>query len=222
MTIAPLIRPKRGERTNLTAGGVRRPPTSKGMARRSLLVNGTKWALPAVALLLLASIALWPELARLRDQGRAAFRRVASFEADSGTMHDARYRGVDERGRPYTITADSATQAGPQRINLAQPKGDIVQENEGWVMVQAKDGVFIQHAGQLDLSHDVVVYRSDGTVMRTETAAVDIKGVAAATEDRTHAEGPFGTLDAQGFTLVDRGAVVQFYGPAHLVVNQQR
>lgn len=192
------------------------------MARRSLLVTSTKWALPALALLLLASIALWPEFARLRDQGRAAFRRVLSFEADSGKMRDARYRGVDERGRPYTITADWAVQAGPMRINLAAPKGDIVQDGGGWVMVQAKDGVYMQHSGQLDLSQDVVLYRSDGTSLRTESAAIDIKTASAATQDKTHAEGPFGTLDAQGFTLVDKGAVIQFYGPAHLVVNQQK
>ena len=185
-------------------------------------MTSTKWALPALALLLLASIALWPEFARLRDQGRAAFRRALSFEADSGKMRDARYRGVDERGRPYTVTADSAVQAGPNRIDLVEPKGDIIQEGGGWVMVQAKQGVYMQHAGQLDLSHDVVLYRSDGTVLRTQTTAIDIKTSAAATEDRTHAEGPFGTLDAQGFTLVDKGAVIQFYGPAHLVVNQQK
>ena len=40
--------------------------------------------------------------------------------------------------------------------------------------------------------------------------------------DRTHAEGPFGTLDAQGFVLVDKGAVIQFQGPAHMVLNGGR
>jgi hypothetical protein len=35
----------------------------------------------------------------------------------------------------------------------------------------------------------------------------------------THAEGPFGVLDAQGFTLVDKGAAIQFHGPAKLTLN---
>ncbi len=34
-----------------------------------------------------------------------------------------------------------------------------------------------------------------------------------------HAEGPFGTLDAQGFTLTDKGSAIQFFGPGHLVLN---
>ena len=32
-------------------------------------------------------------------------------------------------------------------------------------------------------------------------------------------EGPFGTLDSEGFTLVDKGTAVQFAGPARLVMN---
>ena len=36
---------------------------------------------------------------------------------------------------------------------------------------------------------------------------------------RTRAEGPFGTLEAQGFAVVDQGAVIQFTGPARLVMN---
>ena len=48
---------------------------------------------------------------------------------------------------------------------------------------------------------------------------MDVKAAAASSTDQTHAEGPFGVLDAQGFTLVDKGAVVQFHGPARLVLN---
>ncbi len=204
------------------AARVRRAPTASRIARRRVMLTLTKWLLPLGALLLLASVALWPEIARVKDQGRIAFRRAFSVEPDSGRMREPRYRGVDERGRPYTITADSALQSGPLRIDLVEPKGDLVPEGGGWVMVEAREGVFIQHAGQLDLSHDVVLYRDDGTVMRTQSAAVDVKQGAAASDDMTHAEGPFGVLDAQGFTLTDKGAAIQFHGPARLVLNERK
>lgn len=212
-----LVRPDR-----LAAAGaarIRRAPTASRIARRRILVNLTKWLLPVAALLLLASIALWPEIARVRDQGRIAFRRAFSVEPDSGRMKQARYRGVDERGRPFAVTADTAMQAGPVRIDLTEPKGDLVTENGSWVMVEAHEGVYIQRAGQLDLSRDVVLYRDDGTVMRTQSAAVDVRQGAATSDEMTHAEGPFGVLDAQGFTLMDKGASIQFHGPAKLVLN---
>jgi len=204
------------------AARVRQAPTASRIARRRLIVTLTKWLLPFGALLLLASVALWPEIARIKDQGRITFRRVFSVEPDSGRMKEPRYQGVDERGRPYTVTADSALQSGPLHIDLVEPKGDLVPENGGWIMVQSHEGVYIQRAGQLDLSHDVVLYRDDGTVMRTQSAAVDVKQGAAAGNDMTHAEGPFGVLDAQGFTLIDKGAAIQFHGPARLILNERK
>ena len=200
----------------------RQAPTASRMARRRVMVTLTKWLLPVAALALLSSIAVWPEVMRVKEQGRVAFRRVFSVDGDSARMKEPRYRGVDERGRPFTITADWALQAGAQRIELTEPKGDVVPENGGWLMVESHEGVFMQQAGLLDLSRDVVLYRDDGTVLRTQAASVDVKQGVAASNDMTHAEGPFGVLDAQGFTLVDKGAVVQFQGPARLIINEHK
>ena len=221
-TAPPLAHGPVSREQRLSAAGparVRQAPTASRIARRRVMVNLTKWLLPVAALLLLSSVALWPEIARVRDQGRIAFRRAFSVEPDSGRMKQARYRGVDERGRPFTITAESALQNGPVRIDLSDPKGDLVTESGSWVMVEARDGVYIQRAGQLDLSHDVTLYRDDGTTMHTQSAAVDVRQGAAASSEMTHAEGPFGVLDAQGFTLVDKGAAIQFHGPAKLTLN---
>lgn len=200
------------------ASRTRSAPTPNGLARRRLLITLTKWLLPLAALALLATIAIWPELDRATEQARVAFRRV-SGEVEGARLLDARYHGVDERGRPYTLTAATAQQMDPERINLTIPKGDITLENGSWLMVQAKQGVFMQHSNQLDLSREVTMYRDDGLTLTTASASVDLKNGAAASSDPTHAEGPFGTLDAQGFTVIDKGATVQFTGPAHVVLN---
>ncbi len=72
--------------------------------------------------LLLASIALWPEIARVTEQGRIAFRRVFASSADSGRMLQPHYRGVDERGRPYTLTATGRTRPGRTGSTWASPR----------------------------------------------------------------------------------------------------
>jgi lipopolysaccharide export system protein LptC len=201
-----------------TAARIRRPPSPGDLARRRLTITLTKWLLPAAALLLLATIALWPQIDRMRDSARIAFKRVTA-SMGGATVTDARYRGVDEQGRPYTLTAATAQQDGPDRINLTIPKGDMTLGNGTWLMVQSKLGVFLQHTEQLDLSREVTLYRDDGTTLVTASASVDMKNGAAASDEPTHAEGPFGTLDAQGFALTDKGAAVEFFGPAHLVLN---
>ena len=207
------------ERLVLEGGRARREVSRRRIRRRRFTVLIAKLGLPLAAVLLLSAIVLWPEFSRLGEQGRTSFRRIFSVEAESGRMLDPHYRGVDERSRPYTITATWATQASPNRVDLGDPKGDMVLESGNWLQVQAKQGVFIQRSELLDLSHDVVLYRDDGTTLRTETAAIDVKQGAASSNDRTHAEGPFGTLDSQGFTLTDKAGAIQFQGPAKLVVN---
>jgi lipopolysaccharide export system protein LptC len=195
---------------------VRRPPTPGRLARRRLFITLTTWLLPAAALALLATIAAWPEFDRVREQARVAMQRSSTGGA---TLTDARYHGVDEKGRPYTVTAATAQQDGPNRINLTMPKADIILGDGTWLMVQSKRGVYLQQTNQLDLSRDVTMYRDDGTTVTTATASIDLKAGAAASSDPTHAEGPFGTLDSQGFTLTDKGTAIQFAGPAHLVLN---
>ena len=198
---------------------IRKPPTPGWLARRRFTVNLTKWVLPVGALLLLGSLALWPELGRMRDQERIAFQRMSSA-VGGATLMDARYRGVDEQGRPYTVTAATAEQVTQDRINLTTPKADTTLANGTWLMLQSKQGVYLQNSNQLDLSKDVTLYRDDGTTVTSASASIDLKLGAAAGSEPTHAEGPFGTLDAQGFTITDKGAAIQFTGPAHLVLNR--
>jgi lipopolysaccharide export system protein LptC len=196
----------------------RMAPTPRRIARRRFLITVTKWLLPLAAMGLLALIALWPEISQTTTKARLTMAHV-SGEVEGGKVIDARYNGVDEKGRPYTITAATAWQIDAERVGLTLPKGDITLENGTWLMLTSKDGTFVQHANQLDLVKDVTLYRDDGTTMHTDSASIDLKAGAAAGSEPVHAEGPFGVLDAQGFTVMDKGTAIDFPGPAHIVLN---
>jgi lipopolysaccharide export system protein LptC len=220
MTLARLpTLPGTGPRRPRTLGAAaRKPPTAAAMARRRWMVAIAKALLPLIALALLATVALWPEFHRDIEQGRIAYRR-GSLLPETGQLTDARYHGVDDHGRPYTITAAVARQTSPERIDLTTPMGDVVQENGSWLTVKAQQGVYLQRAQQLDLSGEVFLYRDDGTMLTTDAATVDLKAGAAAGAAMTHVEGPFGTLDAQGFTVTDSGTVIHFAGPGRVLLN---
>jgi lipopolysaccharide export system protein LptC len=198
--------------------GARQVPTPSWMQRRRLMINASKFALPAAAVLLLSSIALWPELDRGADRTRFSMGGL-SASMDGARLTDAHYNGVDEHGRPYTVTAATATQRDADRVDLTVPNADVTLENGTWLNVRSKQGVYMRKDQQLDLSHDVVLYRDDGTTMTTETATVGLKDGAASSDKATHIEGPFGTLDATGFTTVDKGAAIQFWGPVRVELN---
>lgn len=213
--------PDRRDSSHLVASAsarIRNAPTPGRLARRRIVIFLTKLLLPVCALALLGALAVWPELGRQADHARFAFRRMIG-EVQGARLLDAQYHGVDQHDRPYTVTAAIAQQVTADQINLTNPKGDITLENGSWLMVQSKQGVYLQRANQLDLSREVTLYRDDGLTLTTESASVDLKAGAASSAEPTHAEGPFGTLDSDGFTVLDKGATIQFAGPAHVVLN---
>jgi len=193
-------------------------PSARNLARRRVVVTWAKLVLPLVALLLLATLALWPELRRETDSARLAM-RGRGVSVDGGSVMEAAYNGVDARNRPYSLTATIARQINPDRIDLSDVKADLGGAAPGWLMIEANKGVYNQHRGQLDLAGDVKLYRDDGTTLLTDSAAIELKSGAAAGAEKVHVEGPFGQLDAQGFAFTDRGGVIQFTGPGHLVLN---
>lgn len=223
MSTRPILvreaRPQPSTRLATIATRARRLPSASALARRRWVIRLTKWLLPVLALALLSLLALWPEIEHPTDEARLSFREMAG-NIGGARLTDAKYHAVDKFGRPYTVTAKVAQQQGPDRVNLTRPKGDITLKNGTWLMLQAKRGIYMQQQKQLDLSRDVTLYRDDGTTLVTPSASIDLKAGAATGSQPVHAWGPFGTLNAKGgFTALDKGTIIQFAGPAKVVLN---
>jgi len=190
------------------------------LARRRLLVQLAKWLLPVVALGLLALIALWPEFDRAEDRGRLAFRRVTQATTEAMRISSARYQGVDEQSRPFSITATSAVQQEQKNVvDLARPRADMVMGNGAWVLLEADQGQYARDRNLLDLSGTVTLWHDNGSMLRTPSAQINLAAGSAQGDDPVAAQGPFGTITGDGFRLRDRGQVVVFTGNAKAVLE---
>lgn len=204
----PLLAPSRA----------RQAPDAAALARRRLLVRLGRILLPAAALLLLAAIALWPELDRGEDRARLSYRLGA---VPGGVQVIApRYDSVDREGRPFTVTADLARQEGAAEVlHLLRPRADLFTAT-GWLLLEAESGRYDRPAGRLDLSGGVTVWEDRGTMLTTERASVFTAEGTAEGDRPVAAQGPFGILDAAGgFRITGRGEVVRFLGPARMVLE---
>jgi lipopolysaccharide export system protein LptC len=204
----------------LAPSRARRAPSVAELARRRLFVSIAKRALPALALALLAAVALWPEFESAADRGRVAFKRVLQPRPEALRIIEPRFQGVDDLNRPYTVTARLAVQgANEDIVDLELPRADLLLGDGAWVYLEAERGRYDRPGGELDLAGQVTLRHDDGTQFVTATARAALAKGNAEGDDPVAAQGPFGTLTAEGFRLYDRGQVVVFTGRARTVLE---
>lgn len=212
-----------GPRRMLAPSRARRVPSAAQLARRRLLVSIAKRALPALALALLALVALWPEFDSAADRGRVAFRRVLQATPEALRISEPRYQGIDEQLRPFTVTARLAVQGADEKVvALEMPRADMVLSDGAWIYVEAQRGFYDRPDQRLDLVEQVRVHHDDGSQLVTARARLDLTAGSGEGDHPVAAQGPFGTLTAEGFRLIDRGQVVVFTGQARTVLEGGR
>ncbi len=202
----------------------RHVPKPEEIERRNHIMKWVKWGLPITALVLLSSIAVWPEINRALHTNKDIIKQLSRIKIESGTMVGATFHGLDSHDRPYTITSEKVVQKSDNNnlVNLGKPKADILLQDNVWMIVTANNGIYTQHEQDLNLIHNVVVYRNDGIFMYSNLADVAIKSSIITGNNWVHAEGPFGILDAQTYFLDLHAGIAQFKGPGRLVLNDDK
>lgn len=205
-------------RQMLVPSRARRAPSPTALAGRRMFVRIGRILLPALALALLATLALWPEFDRVEERARLSYR--VGIAPGGVEVIAPRYDSVDRDGRPFTVSADTAVQdAATDTLDLVRPRADLFTA-EGWLLLEAERGRYDRRGERLDLSGDVTLWEDRGTVIRTARATI-LTAAGSAEGDRPVAvQGPFGTLDAEGgFRITGRGEVLLFVGPARAVLE---
>jgi len=188
--------------------------------RYSHFVGLMKFGLPAAAAAMIALIALWPHL-NFDDDFRIGFLSALKVrDLENLTLVRARYLGTDEKNRPYTVTAEMATQDNPKSdlITLSVPAADITLEDGTWVALTAKTGELHQNSRSLDLIGQVSIFHDEGYSFRTESVRIDLAAGSAIGEEEIIGYGPMGRIEASGIQVLDKGRRVVFTGKTKLII----
>ncbi len=212
---------RRGAATD--AGGLRpAPPRQAGFADRySIFVGWMKWLLPAAAIGLVGLVMMWPQLERVGEQAeRSLMASLAPEDVANIQLVNPRYMGTDDKNRPYMLTADVARQTNPEAdlVTLEAPKADITLEDGTWLALTARNGAYFQKSEELNLNGTVTIFHDQGYSFETDEARVDLQAGTAEGDMPVIAHGPLGTLESQGFRVLERGQTVIFKGEARLVM----
>ncbi|HUN49994.1 MAG TPA: LPS export ABC transporter periplasmic protein LptC [Candidatus Sulfotelmatobacter sp.] len=179
--------------------------------RRSRFVGLMKLSLPLAALVLVALIIAWPQLYSRYDRLNLSFAKVEVGDHEL-RMASPRYQGMDANGRPYLVTADTATQIGTEHqiVKLTNIHADMALDNGGWATLTAKHGIYHEDEKVLWLEGDVSVYSDDGYEFHSPTATCNVNTGEVSSDDPVKGQGPTGLLDANAFWLADKGNHMRF------------
>ena len=191
----------------------------------SRFVSMMKFLLPAVAVVVILLVVLWPHLATDDLKFRLGFAAVKLGISEEPSMVNPRYVGADKENQPYSVTADLArklsgglSHKGVETLELEMPKADLMMKDGTWVVLTAENGVFARARQTLDLKGAVNLYHDSGYEFRTDLAEIDLESGAASGTAPIEGQGPFGHLTAEGFRLVNRGKTIYFTGKSKLIL----
>jgi lipopolysaccharide export system protein LptC len=204
-----------GHAPSLIADWLASLPGNRYSRRVALL----KVMLPAIGLSLLLLVFAWPRLAPLFD--RLRFAAIDLREARELRMLNPRYAGTDRDGHPFVVTAAVGRQV-PQRddvMALDRPQANLKSHSGADIIVTADSGVYQTQTQFLDAFGNVTMTHENGTKITTATARLDAANNAAEGHDRVEGHGPSGDIVAQGFRVIDRGAIVIFTGQSNLLLK---
>ena len=196
-------------------------PRLSGRNSYSIFVGFMKVLLPALAVALILLVVIWPQLGQDDSQFRIRVSDISLEQADSLSMLNARFEGVDDRGQPFMLTADEATQtAGDDNlVHLELPKGDMTLEDGTWLAMTAREGRYSRDTQVLELNGEVTLFHDQGFELRTETARIDLEAGTAGGSEPVEGQGPFGNLVSEGFRVLDRGERIVFTGRSRAVFH---
>ncbi len=178
-------------------------------------------ALPVLALLLLIAVFIWPVA-----DGRRLIAMPPAPATPQLTMANPRFTGTDEQNRPFTLSADRATQQ-PQdlmQIDLVAPHAEMMGSTGQPVSGSGSVGRFDQSRKRLWLGGAVQLEQKNpqnGETLHFTTSELfaDLAAHTVWGNQPARLTGGFGTIEGQGFQVFDGGKVLLFTGPSRAILN---
>jgi len=132
----------------------------------------------------------------------------------------AKYEGVDEKGKNYTITADKASRItkGGDGVIFKNPVADIVLGDSSWLAIKSLTGSFNRENEILVLKNKVKVFHDSGYEISLKDISINLRNKTASTKSPVTIKGPMGIIDAQSFDVTNNGNLLSFNGPVYLKI----
>lgn len=206
------LRPERGNTTD---------NINKGYSR---FIRKVQFALPVMALLLLAIIFNWNrfESDKIVPIKQQDIKPEIRQEISQNELINPNFESIDEKGQPFKLKADKATQDSTNENDemlLENPSGSMQLNSGEELTIRSKNGAYSKIKQRLNLTNDVVLSHSAGYELKTEIMHVDLAKNIAWSQETVNVTGPEGTITSSGVEASSPNETVIFKGPAKMLLT---
>lgn len=186
----------------------------------SRFVGIAKLLLLTLATGLIVLLVVWSRVNMDETRLRIGVTEFAPEDVDSLNMVNPRFEGIDDKNRPFSITAELASQADEQGriIALTEPRADVTLTDGAWIALIADAGRYDRDAERLELSGSVSLFHDRGFELHTSRAQIDLAEGVASGDAGVRGHGPAGELMAEGFRVTDEGDRLILTGQSRIVL----
>ena len=196
-----------------------RRPKPPHLQRRIKIVAAMRLILPAIAALLLATLALWSRFGLDTTSFRLSMDGLDLNSLDTLSMNNAHFEGLDDKKRPFSISAEKATQVtqDADTIDLTELQADMTMKDGAWLSLTSDSGRLQRSKQLLDLLGQVNLFHDQGYELHTRDVHIDLAKNNAIGRSAVQGQGPSGELTAEGILILDSGQQVFFLGKTHML-----
>ncbi len=183
------------------------------------IVSLLKIALPAAIGVVLAFLAFAP----LEEKQEVSFlldKNKVDHAEERMRIQAARYRGQDDRGRPFVLAAETALQqsSADPMVEIRGMRAQILLE-DGPAQLAANEAVYDMSTDAVDVRGPIRFSAADGYRLTTRDVIVDLRGRTLESRGAVTGEMPLGRFSAQRLQvdLPERRAVLSGRARVHIV-----
>lgn len=193
----------------------RRQWAAPGGSHDRLVRMLARW-LPGAVGMVAATMIIGP----LFPKGEISFlldRTKVAMTSERLRVADAMYRGEDDKGRPFTVTAGSAVQASSREpIVSMRYLAARIRMADGPAQLSAVAGDYDYDAETVSVTGPVTFTAADGYRMTTSHVAIDLKGRQITGSGGVNGAVPAGTFSAERIVADLEARTVALEGNARL------
>lgn len=215
--------PETRPEARISAAGDRERVVKRGWATpggaHDRLIRVLKIALPALIGVVLAFLAFAP----LEDKQEVSFlldKNKVETAPERLKVSSAEYRGQDDRGRPFVLSARSALQqtSREQVVDIRDMNAQI-QLDSGPARLQAGRARYDMEHDNVDVVGPITFTAADGYRMGTRDVRVNLRNHSMVSQGNVEGEMPLGhfTADQLQVNLPDRHVVLNGRARLHIV-----